>query len=864
MNGMITNLSPMVHRLWAANRLACALTVLGLALLGAAAPLLADSAGAPPAALVEQLRAWHYGQSREPLDALQKLVARAVLHPDERPALAASLAGLLKSDAAFDIKQFACRQLVLVGTEKEVGVLADTVRQPDEALASMALYALARIQGSEADKALRAAARTSTGKTQIGVIHALGQRRDEGAVPMLSALAGADGDAAVAAVVALGQIGGKHAAAALQAVLPKAGNALRAGLPEAMLMCAERCLIDGEGKLALRLAESVEREFPLPRWQAAGLRVAVKVKGEKALPQVLEALREDGTPRQGMAAMMARELPGKGMADKLARQLSSLSPTGQRLLLQALAAREDGPAARTVVDLVGSKDEAVRLTALEALGALGNGTTVPLLALKAAGGSTEERLVARASLTRLRGDEIEPALLRHLNLTGPQQAVEVMEALGRRGATNAVPALMARLDHPEAHLRLAAWRVLRELGQPPHLPALVQHLLAVQESERGEAEDTVAAVSRLASGAAQSAPVLTVLPQVAAAPVRSSLLRVLGQIGGPESLAALRLALRDADAGVGLTATRILADWPTEEPQADLLALARTTQDARLRSVALRGYFRSLGLNEGRPADQTLALYRDGLALASTPDDRRLALSGLAQLKSPAALDLAAESLKDPALRKEAEVAVLQIAQAVAGAYRERTQPVLQELAKNGSQEFSRKQAAGILAFIEKLDDFVTAWEVSPVYTKDNATAQSLFDTPFPPELPAEAGKVAWRLMPTGTDPAKPWLVDLLAFLGGETRVAYLRTRVWSEQAQSLVLELGSDDGAKVWLNDEIVHANNAMRAVEPGQDKVTVHLKQGWNPIMVKVTQNNQGWGLAARFRKADGTPAKGLRVEP
>ena len=86
MNGMITNLSPMVHRLWAANLLACALTVLGLALLGAAAPLLADSAGAPPAALVEQLRAWHYGQSREPLDALQKLVANrlkaiAVLRP---------------------------------------------------------------------------------------------------------------------------------------------------------------------------------------------------------------------------------------------------------------------------------------------------------------------------------------------------------------------------------------------------------------------------------------------------------------------------------------------------------------------------------------------------------------------------------------------------------------------------------------------------------------------------------------------------------------------------------------------------------------------------------------------------------------
>jgi HEAT repeat protein len=864
MNGMITKPLSTVRAPKSAAGVTTTLAALGLALLGAAPSLPAEPAGAPPTALVEQLRGWHYGQGREPLDALEKLVAQAILNPNQRPALAASLAGLLKSEAAFDIKQFACRQLVFIGTEKEVGALADSLRQTDEPLASMALYALGRIQGSEADAALRAAARSTSGNTQLGVIQVLGQRRDPGAVPVLASLATAGGKQAVAAAVALGQIGGKQAAAALQAALPKADSALRNVLPEAMLACAQRCRLAGDPKLALSLIDSVEKEFPLPRWQAAALREYVDVKGGKALPRLVAALREDGTPRQGMAATLVRELPGRDIGDKLARHLSSLSPTGQRLLVQALADRGAGTAARTVVELVGSRDEAVRLTALDALGTLGNPTTVPLLTLKAAGGSAEERKVARASLTRLRGRGIEQALLEHLNLTGPQQAVELMEVLGRRGVTNAVPALMARLDHPDPRLRLTAWRVLQELGQPAHQPALIQHLLAVKESERGEAENTVAAVGRLASGAAQSAPVLTVLPQVSEAPVRSSLLRVLGQLGGPEALAALRLSLRDADSTVALTATRILADWPSDEPLDDLLALARRTQDARLRSVALRGYVRQIGANEGRSAAQALAMYRDGLTLATGVDDKRLVLSGLAQLRSPAVLDLAAESLKDPALRKEAEVAVLQIAQAIAGAYRERTKPVLQDLAKNGSQEFSRKQAAGILAFIEKRDDFVTAWEVSPAYTKDNATAQSLFDAPFPPELPAEAGKVAWRLMPTGTDPAKPWLVDLLTFLGGETRVAYLRTKVWSERAQSLVLELGSDDGAKVWLNDEIVHANNAMRAVEPSQDKVTVSLKQGWNPIMIKVTQNNQGWGLAARFRKADGSAAPGLRVEP
>ena len=71
---------------------------------------------------------------------------------------------------------------------------------------------------------------------------------------------------------------------------------------------------------------------------------------------------------------------------------------------------------------------------------------------------------------------------------------------------------------------------------------------------------------------------------------------------------------------------------------------------------------------------------------------------------------------------------------------------------------------------------------------------------------------------------------------------------------------MGSDDGLKVWWNGEVVLAHNVARAVAPGQEKVTVHAKSGWNLLMLKVTQNNQGWGACARITNPDGTPAKGL----
>jgi hypothetical protein len=58
--------------------------------------------------------------------------------------------------------------------------------------------------------------------------------------------------------------------------------------------------------------------------------------------------------------------------------------------------------------------------------------------------------------------------------------------------------------------------------------------------------------------------------------------------------------------------------------------------------------------------------------------------------------------------------------------------------------------------------------------------------------------------MPAGTSPDQPWLLDLLALWSGEQKVAYLRTEVWTETARDLVLELGTDDGAKLWWSGEV------------------------------------------------------------
>ena len=92
-------------------------------------------------------------------------------------------------------------------------------------------------------------------------------------------------------------------------------------------------------------------------------------------------------------------------------------------------------------------------------------------------------------------------------------------------------------------------------------------------------------------------------------------------------------------------------------------------------------------------------------------------------------------------------------------------------------------------------------------------------------------------------------LVDLQSLIGGDDCAAYLRNNIWSDKPQEAVLELGSDDGVKVWLNGELVHSNNVMRGVKPGEDKVKVNLKRQWNELLLKVTNGAGGWGASVRL---------------
>ncbi len=835
-----------------------------------AAPVLAadDPVGA--------LKTYAYGQDRAKLTAVEDAVRAALPDPAAARALEARLDAILDSDATPDAKDFACRQLRVIGTAQSVPALAKLLG--DERLSSIARYALQNLPDAAASDALRQALKTTNDKPLVGVINSLGERRENDSVPALVPLLENSDPAVVDAVVAaLGKIGGDDALDALRAVASnyepsaadgglrtevKLSDAVKGklnvtALVDAFLRCAEGFAQDGDTGLAAQVYSRIYETALVPKpARLAALRGLAVTEPDAAVPILLALLKGDDAFMRVTAIGVARQLSADGVSQMVAGfdqlPVSVLPP-----LIAALVDRHDDALVPALLKLAKHSDPDVRVAALQGLGLLdGNAEVATLLLQTAATGPGAERDAARESLRRVRGAAVDGVLAETIRGNDASLRAEAVRAAAPRGAKSALPELLKAADDPEETVRVAALESLASLADADQLPVIVARLgKAANDTERDAAVNAAVTVARRnADAAARTAPLIAALDPAKPA-TKVALIGALGALGGADALKAVTAAANDGDPAVAGAAIHALAGWPDASAMDALMTIARTSDNPTHCVVALRGFLQQVE-QPGRTPEQALALYRQALAVANRADEKRLVLAGLSTVPSLPALQLAEPFLDDPALKDEAGLAVAKIAQGIANTAPDAARAAVAKVEAATRNETVLAQARQVTDYLERSQDYVNAWLLAGPFTKDGATMTELFDMAFPPEQ--AGGTVAWRLVPAANG-----VVPLDQLVGGDNRVAYLRATIISPQAQRARLEIGSDDGVKVWLNGKVVHANNVDRGYVAGQDKMDVALNAGKNVLLLKVTQGGGGWAAGCRIRAADGTKLPGLQVK-
>jgi HEAT repeat protein len=803
------------------------------------------------------LRTYKFGQDDETLNTIRDAATQSFDNPVMRAHLADGLAKILETDAAYDAKQFACRQLALIGSERHIPALAKNLT--DEHTSHMALYALIHIPGPQVDEALLEALDNTAGRTRTGIITALGERGAVIAVDKLTELLDStDKDAASASARALGRIATDESAKSLDKAFAGQTSADQIVAADAYLECADKIFARGDKDLAVSIYRKVYMSGSKNYVRAAALKGLADSLNDQVLPFVIEALGGQDGKLRTTAAQLARQMPGNQITESLAACLPKLPPKSQQLLLIALGFRGDKAALLAVQNACGSTYPDVRVAAIEAVGRLGDAGSVSLLLEHAVSGSGSEQLAARQSLKMLRGEKINDAMIEQLKKSDAKAQIEIINALNERDATEATSALLATANSDNRQVRLACFKALSELADKNEIPALADLLVKADSKDNDQAAKALVFAAHQCSAEQQASEnIVAKLSDIQSSDKRSILLQTLGDLGDNSALPVLRKSLSDADENIRYAAISALSKWPDSKPMPDLLKVAQTSENKVHRILALRGYINLTAASEQLAPEQKLQCCKTAMSLATDDAEKKKILAVASGVKSVDSLSFAVSYLSAPALREEAALATLTIAKEIYPQNRQPAAAALKQVLAAQVGEDLKKQAQQIVEDIESVRSYLTDWQVAGPYMQKGKSCTQLFDIPFGPELPN--AQVQWKPMPIKQLGQHPAYLDLLEALnGGEQRVAYLKTQIDSPAETKAQLEIFSDDGVKAWLNGQVVHANNTMRPIMPEPDVVPITLKKGTNDLMLKVTQNNLPWGAIVRLREVKITEPK------
>ncbi len=575
------------------------------------------------------------------------------------------LIGVLKSGSPPGDKAIACKRLAIYGTAEAAPELAKLLS--DEQLAAWARIALEAIPGAKVDEALRKATESLEGRLLVGTINSIGVRRDESAVEKMgSLLKNKDADVASASAVALGKIGNAAATKTLRQSIASSPEKVKSAVAEGCVLCAERAMQSGDATLAASIYDDV-RKADVPKQRVVeATRGAILARKNDGIPLLVESLRSKERELFQIALATAREMSGREVDGVLATELSVTSPEKAALVIQAMADRKNTVALPAIVKAVSSGPKQVRLSAINALGRVGDATCVASLLGVANEADQEITDAALTALAELPDPTINADIIARIPKAEGRVLAVLIGALGQR-RIEATQELVVALSNADKSVRAAA---LKSLGTT--VPAASLDVLVSQVVLPGFAEDFEAAKQALKTAAIRMpdreacAAQLVHAMSTASLPSKNAMLDILGAVGGTKSLEAMNAALKSDEPQLRDAGSRLLGDWMTIDAAPVLLESYKNGPSDKFQVRLFKGYLRMARQFEKNPQERVV-MCRKAFEAARQPSEQKLVLELVKLFPDIETLKLAVQATKVADLKEDAMQTAQAIAQKIKG-----------------------------------------------------------------------------------------------------------------------------------------------------------------------------------------------------
>lgn len=526
------------------------------------------------------------------------------------------------------------KQLERIGRAESIDAIATAIDDKEPLVRDAAVRALTNNPAPEATAKLASKLASATGAAKVGVLNGLGQRADATSVAAVAKeLSSTETPVAVAAARTLGRIATPEAAKALADARGKATGEVRLAVSDAYLRYADRLLKDGKVPDATAIYHELNKADEPRSIRFAALQGVLKSAGDQAGTRIVEILGGTDADARDIAIGQIENLNAAALKP-LAANLEKLPATSQVLVLTAIASRGDKSLLPTALAAAKSKDATIQRAGILALGRLGDASVVALLIESLFAGGNAGGAAAE-SLGQLTADGVNEKLVAALE--GEKSAGRVTSLIGvleRRRAVSAIPALLKAAQSDDAAVRIAAFAGLKNLAEAKHIPEMVQALAKTDKGkEREQAELAIVAVCGLiAEPEKRAEPVLAVFKAGGKAQ-GTTLLPLLGRLGGANALPFVKEALASTDPQLHEAGLAAICNWPEPSVSEDLLKLMQGEKDEKDRLRALQALVRvNTTQPSDRPSEAKVASFnalKKAMELANRVEERRLILDGI-------------------------------------------------------------------------------------------------------------------------------------------------------------------------------------------------------------------------------------------
>jgi HEAT repeat protein len=583
----------------------------------------------------------------------------------ERGMVAPALAEALRRRSGDEVKAFLIRQLQRIGGRESVAPLARFLR--DDTLCEPATQALLTIRAPGAETAFLRALPRVEDANRVTIINALGAVRSEAAVKrLLKYTSSEDADVRRAALHALANIGDPAATPALAEAAETTSAYDRAKATSFYLLFAARLAEEGETQQCEAICRYLfdTRTDPLEKnVRCAALSTLVAALGSNALDDLLATADIDDAEIRAAALDLAADITGSKATARWVDKMRQTPPGTRSEIATMLARRGDKSAMPALLEALREEDKSVRLAAVPATARLGGDNAIPALLEFLQTEDADEIDVAQGVLEHFGGSYVIPAVAEALPRVSSPARVALLEVLAARRAYRYRETVFAMTRDDDSLVRVAALKALEPLTDEEDLPRLIGLLLdATADAERSAAQELVVSIARRIPDPEKRADQILAALERTTDKKKGHLLPVLAGVGGNRALQVAVSESESADAGLQDAAVRALADWPDVSAAAHLLNIAQTSSDLTHHVLAVQGFLR-LAATAELSEEEAFRMYKDAMAAARRPEEKKLVLAGLAaQVRTVEALELVGACLEDEALQAEAVLAAVEIA----------------------------------------------------------------------------------------------------------------------------------------------------------------------------------------------------------